>query len=290
MVCGAWIACTAIGGCPSEVDTTRAQAPTPAPAAPGGDAEPPAASADDDGAEPAPIDPTPSRPVVTALQRVFGYGPARDEDIDAALSPDIEWTSPLAGPTVDMTALRPALRADTPAATRIHDLGTSVVVVQLRGGDDSRAVGIANVADGRVTAMRLYGGKVLGVPPPSSAQPVAIAKGRPSVRNVSITRKLYDAASAREWASFAGLVDARATHTEASGATSMQAGLLGLLGDDGKITIRRHYSAGHYVVVEALVTRPGGAVRRPVAGFVDVVRLDAGKVVASERYVNRRTN
>ena len=284
---GVSFACVAIPGCPARIDDTpdRAASPRPAPA------EPTAAqSADSDAADealPPELDPAPSRPVVAALQRVFGSRRATAEEVDAAFAPQLDWTAPLAATPRDDLDIHVALRGDTSAATRVLDLGRSVVLVQLEANDGGRSVLVMEVDGEHVTAVRRYGATVLGAAPPPSPQPVAIADGRPSVRNISITRKLYEAASVHEWQVFDGLVSARAAHTEASGASSMLAGLQALLGDEDTITIRRHYAAGRYVVVEALVTRPGGAVRRPVAAFVDVLRLDGGEVVASERYVNR---
>ncbi len=288
---GGWIASTAITGCPARIDDTRHSGTTPRPdptvPAPAVH-EPPPQSTDTTGELAPAFEPPPSRPVVAALQRVFGSRPASAEAVDTAFGSAIEWTAPLDDTRRDDLDVREALRGDTPAATRILDLGRSVVVAQLQAVDGSTSVLILEIEDERVTAVRRYGAPVLGASPPATPLPVAIADGRPSVRNVSITRKLYDAASVREWHVWDGLVAARATHAEAGGATSMLAGLQALLRDDDTITIRRHYAAGRYVVVEALVTRAGGPVRTPVAAFVDVLRLDGEQVVASERYVNRR--
>jgi hypothetical protein len=284
-------------GCPSRIDPpprtgdgpSVASSPVPSSTAP---------VADDTGDAPGPgPEPEPfvvsSRPVVLALQRAFAGTTATDRPVGGELfAPDLQWLAPLrdAQPR-GLDDVLAGLTGRSRLIERVLDLGRSLVVVQV---DDPRggAVLLLEIVDERVAGVREYGSGLLDAPPlPSAATraPTPVVEGPPHVRNVAITRKLYDAANARQWQVFSEFVAAAATHRDESDAASLQDGLAALLADPvRRLTIRRHFSCRGYVVVEALVDEPHGAVRRPVAAFVDVLRLDHQQVVSSRRYLNLR--
>lgn len=249
------------------------------------------------------------RPAVTAFSGALAAAHAGDvEPLRELLATDARWLRPVADREPrDRDAVVAALSRGVTETTRILDLGAGGFAAQLGTRSGNSTIAIVDVADGSLTAMRTYGADPqvdARASPPTDpgaaavdASLTALVGGRPNLRHVALTQRLYEAASARAWSKIESTLARGATH-ETHGDTTPEAApahggfvpsLAELLAEpDARITVRRQHAVGDYVLVEAVVGRGKGVTQRPVVGFVDVLRLDEGRIVASWRWLNHR--
>jgi hypothetical protein len=254
-----------------------------------------------------------ARPVVSAFRRAIAALHSGDDDPIRTLVADaMRWTTPVARTEPrDRDAFIAALGDGITGPTRILDLGAGGFATQLGTTNGRSVLAIVEVADGRITGVRTYGPDPSQIPslppsaPPSSpssagtrgdASVSALASGRPNLEHVAVIKRVYEVASSRAWSKIEATVARGAsheTHVDVQGAVGDEASFVGslaaLLGDPtAHLAIRKQHAVADWVLVEAVVGRGEGVTLRPVVGFVDVLRVENGRIAASARYLNHR--
>lgn len=292
--------------------------PVPGPSERDGGATPAAPSAPVPPVRTEPVDsPVPpnepsTRPIVGAFRQALATLHTGDPvPIQAIVASTARWSRPVADPEPrDRDALLTALARGVAGPTRILDLGAGAFATQLRTTDDRGTLAIVDVVGSDITGVRTYGADPLaasqkGLPAAATGASVtAIVAGRPNLKHVALTKRIYEAAAARAFSKIEAATANGATHetyvdgehggeAEATFARSFAA----LLAEPGaRLTIRKQHAVADYVLVEAVVGKVVGKVAgkgegptlTPVVGVVDVLRLHEGRIAASFRYLNHR--
>lgn len=257
------------------------------------------------------------RPVVRALWRAIEAVDAGDADAMArAMTEDARWFPPgsaresVGGPQQLGRAMAPwtaeSIELDL---RRVIDLGGSPFVAQLSVGHDGGAgryelVLMVEVAGDRISSIRHYGDPLGSVragpptvePPLGPPGPVERAAGPPTIEHVASTRALAEALERGDDETARALLapqvvmhDVRARKTW-HGPTDVTTAYRADLGPRGHLTIAHHYAGSQYVVVEGALsigqTKEDDVPRE--RGFVDLHRLERGKIAETWHYLNRR--